>query len=162
MIESKFIDHILGLRPASIHDCSLIFKWRNLPEIVALSSSQKSIGWQEHSTWFQSALASEKKSINVITLDDIPIGILRYELINAISAEISIYIISGYTGRGFGVFIINESCKNFFVSHQGLREVVAFIQADNCRSLKAFAKAGFQEDRQGSIKPKHIRMVKTR
>ena len=41
------------LRDATIKDELLVFEWRNIENLVALSSKQKKVTFEEHKEWFK-------------------------------------------------------------------------------------------------------------
>ena len=136
----------IHLRPAAPEDRDLVFEWRNKPEIIALGSSQKSVSALEHSDWFGLILRSTNCRLFIIVLDNNPIGQVRFEINENDHAEISIFLITGFTGRGLGVVSIIQSCRLAFASFQEASYIVAFVRKNNVGSLRAFEKAGFQAD----------------
>lgn len=138
------LSHNVCLRDASIDDCELVFRWRNLPFIVQLSTSQTEVAWNEHSHWFESILSSKKTIMKIIEISNKPVGQLRFDYINTDCAEISIYLLQPYTGKGFGVYAIMKGCKELFLDDFKLKSIVAFIRIGNTKSLNAFQKVGFR------------------
>jgi RimJ/RimL family protein N-acetyltransferase len=155
-------DSNIHLRPATPEDCDLVFEWRNNPEIIALGSSQKSVSSLEHSDWFGLILRSTNCRLYIILLDNYPIGQVRFENNKNDHAEISIFLITGFTGRGLGVVSINQSCRLAFTSFQEASYIVAFVRKNNVGSLRAFEKAGFQTDNTGSQRAEHLRLILSR
>jgi len=147
------------LHPAAPGDCELVLSWRNLPEIVHLSSSRKVVSLAEHKKWFNSVLNDKKKLIFLIKVKSSPIGLLRFEINNSNEAEISIYLIPGKTGHGFGVSAIKKGCNHLF-SLGKIHKVVAKIRNDNERSIKAFSKCGFKLTSRSKAQKNHILLVK--
>ena len=136
---------MLKFREANINDVELIFNWRNLPEIIALSSSQKSVSWSQHVIWFEKAIKHNNSLIMIIFDDELPIGQVRFDLLdtNNNKAEISIYLVAKATGQGHGANLIKNAC--YYAKHRWPRllQVTAEIREVNIRSIKAFVKAGF-------------------
>jgi len=58
----------------------LIFNWRNIDALVALSSQQKRVNWQEHQQWFKKRLADSNSRLLVIQLENKGVGLIRIEL----------------------------------------------------------------------------------
>jgi RimJ/RimL family protein N-acetyltransferase len=150
------------LRSATPVDRDLVFEWRNNPEIIALGSSQKSVSALEHSDWFGLILRSTSCRLFIILLDNNPIGQVRFEINENNHAEISIFLITGFTGRGLGVVSINQSCRLAFASFQEASYIVAFVRKNNVGSLRAFEKAGFQPDKIGAQRAEHFRLMLSR
>ena len=150
------------LRLATPEDRDLVFEWRNKPEIIALGSSQKPVSALEHSDWFGLILTSTKCRLFIILLGSNPIGQVRFEINENDHAEISVFLITGYTGKGLGVLSINQSCKLAFTSFHEVSYIVAFVRKNNVGSLRAFGKAGFQVDNTGSQRTEHFRLILSR
>jgi len=149
----------IHLRAAAPEDCDLVFEWRNKPEIIALGSSRKSVSALEHSDWFGLILRSTNCRLFIILLDNKPIGQVRFEMNEKNHAEISIFLITGFTGRGLGVVSINQGCMLAFASLQEASCIVAFVRKNNVGSLRAFEKAGFQVENTGSQRAEHFRLM---
>ncbi|MEM7565249.1 MAG: GNAT family N-acetyltransferase [Pseudomonadota bacterium] len=133
----------LKLREAEHRDVRQLFEWRNLPEIIDLGVTKKSVGWQEHLSWFERVLDGNSILIWIIEYEDRPIGQVRFDAINNQEAEISIYLIPGETGKGRGSVVIALACKRIKTVWKDLKSVDARILSENQRSLKAFENAGF-------------------
>ena len=161
-MKSAIKDSKIHLRPATPEDRDLVFGWRNIPEIIALGSSQKPVSALEHSDWFGSILRSRNCRLFIILLDDVPIGQVRFEIKENDHAEISIFLITGSTGRGLGAVSINKSCRLAFASFPEASCIVAFVRKNNVGSLRAFGKAGFKIDNIGSQRLNHFRLILSR
>jgi len=157
-MKSSIKDSKIRLRPAAPEDCDLVFGWRNLPEIIALGSSQKPVGALEHSDWFGLILRSKNCRLFIILLNDVPIGQVRFEIKENNYAEISIFLITGFTGKGLGVISIIKSCGLAFASFPEASCIVAFVRRNNVFSLGAFRKAGFKIDNIGAQRLDHLRL----
>ena len=56
------------LRDATIKDELLVFEWRNIENLVALSSKQKKVTFEEHKEWFKKKIKNSKCRILIIQL----------------------------------------------------------------------------------------------
>ena len=137
-------------------DIDLLFLWRNLPEIVALGSSNKTVDSDEHISWLSRILSDTNSRLYIICLDSKPIGQLRFDSISLISSEISIFLIPGYTGCGYGSKAIKAGCKQVF-KELSIHEIVAFVKNSNHTSGHFFKKVGFEIDDDGPQRPGHFR-----
>lgn len=146
------------LHEASADDCDLLFQWRNLPEIVNLSSSKAKVSRSEHERWFKNALQNPNFHIFIILENEIPIGQVRFELIQTTEAEISIYLLPGKSGRGIGVAVIQSACRYVFMEFSILK-VIANIRSNNLNSISAFTKCGFSHEQSSATNNDHIKMV---
>ena len=154
-MSDKLNTNQLRLREVERQDCEILFHWRNLPEIIELGSSQKSVQWNEHEAWFNSALKSPKCIIYIITFKKEPIGQLRFDREDQQRADISIYIVSQFIGKGLGRVAIREACKKLFNEKGSIREINALIREENIASIKAFERVGFKVNNAYRDKPFH-------
>lgn len=126
----------------SAADAGLLFAWRNLPEIVALSGSGKQVTREEHESWFSARLARRPLCMWMIEHGGQPAGQIRVDPLPDGDHAITIYLVPGFTGRGLGTAAITLACKEL-LPHTGVRRLVARILPNNAASLHAFHKAGF-------------------
>ena len=128
------------LRNASINDELLLYKWRNITELVMLSSNQKKVTFNEHKIWFRKKIQDSNCKILIIQLNEKDIGLIRLEIEDKLNCRISIYLLPGYEGQGHGYVALSQvinsgtfNCKFYF----------AEVQNKNIQSQKFFKKLGF-------------------
>lgn len=128
------------IRDATIDDELLIFKWRNIDTLVALSSQQQKVTLKEHQNWFRKKIVDLNCKLFIIQYKNKGIGLIRIES-DQKECNVSIYLIPGYEGRGFGYLSLSHAIKscglncNFFL---------ASVQVKNIPSQKLFQKIGFE------------------
>jgi len=149
---------IVFLRLARAADADLLFNWRNLPEIVALSSSNKKVSRSEHQKWYSETLQSPARLLFIVTENAMPIGQMRFDLVSELEAEVSIYLISIKTGQGLGTTAIKQGCAHLF-NRGDIQRVIAHVRDENNISLSAFRKNGFFIDTTGTRRQGHMRLV---
>lgn len=121
----------IELRLANKFDAELLFKWRNLNEIVSLSALQKTVTWNEHKSWFTHALVSTKLILIIIVKNKIPIGQVRFNKISNEECKISIYLIPTATGYGLGALLIRQACKQIHIKWPQMSRVKAEVRKEN-------------------------------
>ena len=133
----------ITLRKATIDDMELTFNWRNAPENYKCFISREGVDKHTHIEWFNKILNDDKRYLLIAEIDRKPVGVLRYDIINDDSAEISIHLKPGITGKGIGTEIIVTGST--WLKHYApyIKNVIANIIPTNIPSQKAFAKAGF-------------------
>jgi RimJ/RimL family protein N-acetyltransferase len=146
------VTNTLGLRSAVLEDAERIYLWRNDPFIVARSSSQRTVDWNEHLLWFSEALRNNARLILIVQLENCPIGLVRFDRYDAMSAVISVYLMEKHTGRGYGLEVIRRGCRTVF-ERWDVSRVTAHVRSDNAPAQSAFMKAGFCSDSSGSRCP---------
>jgi RimJ/RimL family protein N-acetyltransferase len=141
----------LWLREAMSDDCMLVFAWANDPETRAVSFSSAPISKGDHMQWFTQKLVSPNDRLYIaMDADDRAVGLVRFTL-EGKHAAISINLDKNYRGKGYGTVLIQQGCHRVFGTSK-VEEVDAFIKPDNAASVKAFQKAGFQEQGQSEIR----------
>lgn len=150
---------IIHLRPAAPEDCELVFIWRNLPEIVQLSSSMRKVSFSEHMEWYEQVLSDESRPVFLIEECRSPVGLIRFEINKSNEAEISIYLLQGKTGRGLGPAAIMLGC-DLVITRKNVKKIIANIRKNNTRSVIAFTKCGFELMRGTSEALEHVTLVK--
>jgi len=148
----------ISLRLVGPADEERIFEWRNRPEIVALGSSHQTVDRGQHGAWFAESLAGVKRSLFVVETLGQPIGQIRFDWGDARRAEVSIYLLSEFTGRGLGLAALREGCRLALALGRA-DYVVARIRHDNPRSRAAFMKVGFVVSRDVSPMAGHDTLV---
>jgi len=134
----------LSLRPATLDDTEMVFRWRNIPEIVSVGASNRTVPWEEHRKWFHNFLSGGGYSLNIILLDGDPVGQVRFARHDAKTLYVSIYLLQGFTGRGLGILALKQACDRVF-DDPAVERIEAHIRPENIRSASAFEKIGFLE-----------------
>jgi len=133
------INNDVVIRKAESTDMDLIFNWRNMIDIVALSQSQNTVTWNEHCTWFNDSLSSHQNSIFIVIYKNREVGLCRFERDNRV-CELSIYLISEYVQKGIGSVALNKCMQ----SERGCCAIFrAIVRKENTRSCLFFEKNGF-------------------
>jgi RimJ/RimL family protein N-acetyltransferase len=147
-----------------LEDLETVFGWRNSPWIVAISTSRREVTWDEHVAWFQSILDRSQHLLFILEVEpDGPVGSLRLDLRGEETADISVYLLQPFTGRGLGTKAIIAGCEAAFAHWPALRQVVADVRCDNRPSIKAFTRALFVPSGPESRMPDgHLRLVRAR
>ena len=129
------------LREATINDELLVFEWRNIDSLVALSSKQKKVTLQEHQQWFKKKIADLNCKLLIIQLKEKSIGLIRLELEQE-ECKITIYLIPGYEGQGFGYAALSQAIDNCTLD---CKSYLAEVQIKNIPSQKLFQKLEFSK-----------------
>jgi RimJ/RimL family protein N-acetyltransferase len=141
----------IRLRAADHNDKHAIFSWRNDPWIIQHGLSQFTVSWSEHCLWFEKIMGSEDYLLFVIeTISGEGIGCVRFNRLNGTTAEIHIYLLQRFTGKGLGPKAIAQGCGRAFQSWPDVQRILARVRRENAPSRNAFLKAGFQESEQAT------------
>jgi perosamine synthetase len=150
----------LSIRPASAGDSAIVFGWRNRPEIVVLGSLNRTVSWPEHDAWFAQTVNSEDRRLFLIQHESAPIGQVRFDREGS-DCEVSIYLLDGHAGRGWGPEILVAACTAIG-REWPVDRVLAYVREDNAPSLSGFRKAGFLPVAQGGAEAREGHRVLAR
>ncbi|MCL4710549.1 MAG: UDP-2,4-diacetamido-2,4,6-trideoxy-beta-L-altropyranose hydrolase [Pseudorhodoplanes sp.] len=146
------------LRPARAQDSDFWGALRNLPSIVATTSSGLPVDPADHARWFTGRLADPNCLMLVAELSGEAFGQVRFDRTDS-EARISIALAPGRQGQGLGPRILREAVALAF-SRWPLERVVACIRTDNPHSAGAFQHASFHPaDRDFGCPPQHRTFV---
>ncbi len=132
----------INLRNVVDNDETLLFKWRNIDELVELSYYKKKVTLDEHKQWFISKIINPDCELHVVQLNRKKnIGLIRMELVHN-KCEISVYLIPGNERKGYGYKALIQA---FNRSNLKCPSYIAKIQLKNIPSQKLFKKLEFIE-----------------
>lgn len=66
------------LRPATDADQPDVLRWRNHPDVRAVSLTQHEIGADEHSAWWESTKQRDDRLVLVYVKNDVPAGVVTF------------------------------------------------------------------------------------
>jgi len=133
----------MELRPASVDDCWLLWKWANDSETREVSFSPESIKWEDHVKWLESKLGDPGCVFWVASNGEgTSIGQVRFD-VDGGEAIISVSVDKAFRNRGYGNRIIRLACGKVFETAR-IGSIHAYVKEGNYGSAKAFFKAGFK------------------
>ena len=139
---------VCTLRPARADDEEIIYRWRNLPEIIELGLRHCAVEREEHRIWFERTLRAVDRELFIIEVAGKAAGTVRYDFDEFGQAEISIYLVPPYKGRGFGTQALTQSLPETFVKRR-LHTIRATVLRGNERSLAFFHSLDFRDTEAG-------------
>jgi RimJ/RimL family protein N-acetyltransferase len=132
----------LNLRPAVAGDRDNLFLWRNHEDNRRHSGDGRPIARPAHDAWFSATLADGARKLLIAEDDGVPVGVLRYD-IAGFTATVSLYLVPGNGGRGFGEAMLAAGEKWLSRACPGVRALEAAVRPDNLPSMRVFGAAGF-------------------
>lgn len=135
---------VIMLRRATSEDCDLIFEWRNAEETRRFIFDQEPIPLEVHRRWYRKTMENPGRVLLVGEVGSKPVGVLRYD-IEGDEALISVYLVPGGQGVGIGPLLICAGSAWVQENLPDVRVINAEILRMNIPSLRAFAKAGYEE-----------------
>jgi RimJ/RimL family protein N-acetyltransferase len=118
--------------------------WRNDPETIAASLSLRAVEPGEHEAWLKRVLADPAERLLVVEDAGEPVGQVRIQRHDDGVLEVHIGLAPAARGRGVGREALELAWRE-----AGGEPLTARVLADNERSLRAFAAAGFRERARG-------------
>lgn len=152
LFDGKGAERVLSaINAASIHfriaaeaDCEQIWKWANHPNVRQVSFSTKEIPWEDHVNWFQSKRVDPKTKIWIAESEDrTQLGELRCDYGNG-TATLSIIVDPDQQKKGYGTAMIQKAANEIF-QNSSIKSLQAYVKPLNKASVRAFQKAGFEE-----------------
>jgi RimJ/RimL family protein N-acetyltransferase len=134
------------LRPARDDDRDLLLAWRNEPAVRAASRSAGEVSTDEHAAWFARRLADPGTRIFIVEHDGVPAGQVRVDRVDGSRGEIHIALTAAARGRGLAAAALRAAARRG-ADELGFDRIEANVRATNEASLRAFARAGFVDER---------------
>jgi UDP-2,4-diacetamido-2,4,6-trideoxy-beta-L-altropyranose hydrolase len=142
----------IRVRRARADDAERVFHWRNAEETRRQSHDPSPMSIETHLKWFRQSLADEKRILLIGEIETVPIGVLRYDVLEHV-ATVSVYLDPSRYGHGYGTALLMEGERWL----RSFRPDVSYLRAEifpvNVASLRAFAKSGFKEHGTSFEKP---------
>lgn len=135
----------IDLKLATLKESKLIWQWRNDPSTRNNSLKTKPITWIDHATWYQKILKDQNSKMYVSFFNNIPIGVVRFDIKNAQmrTYNININIAPQSRGKGFGKTLLNKSIIKLRQEDPFLVRISAEVKKENLLSNKLFLSSGF-------------------
>ena len=143
---------MISLRPATITDRGMVFRWRSDPFVVAQGSFHRGVEWEEHQAWFEKTILGNSRRMFIVLDQRNPIGQIRFDRKDQRECVVSVYLLQAFTGRGWGVQAIRMGCAAIFEVWD-VDRVIACVRLDNQPGRSAFLKAEFQEAEVAGVCP---------
>src|SRR3972149_5275962 len=154
------------IRLPQADDMEMVYRWRNSPEVMEQSSSQQTVGLDEHANWFMETIPGNRRLLWIITPNAGTVRVDKEarkasEMWRGYFGVVSIYVLKEFQGQGKGTTSLISACREAFAHWDDVMELQANIREENVRSISTFAACGFQRVHEGG-QPGHMLMVKHR
>jgi RimJ/RimL family protein N-acetyltransferase len=131
----------LILRAADSADAALLLDWRNDPDTIRFSGTQRGVDGDEHDAWIEQRLEDPATRIWIGERDGQAVGFVRVDVRDAIG-EVSIAVDPNHRGKGEGTALLDLLLHQLAHDFQ-TKVLTATVHADNAASHKLFEEAGF-------------------
>lgn len=134
-----------NVRLAVDDDAILAWPWRNNEATRRYSFDPHPVKLETHLAWWKQSLSNPNRVLLVGRLGGEDVGVIRYDLVGARQAKVSIYLKPEMTGLGIGKKLLKVSRDWLLQNHPEIDTVIAEVIPGNISSLNAFRAVGFQE-----------------
>ena len=139
------------LRPVSLRDSELLWKWANDPEVREQSFTQEAISWSVHEQWLKSRLEDRDTVIRIAENDrSDSVGVVRFALQQR-KAVVSISLAREFRGTGLAPAVL-KCALDELTQTRSIQDVSAFVKPENLSSVRLFKNAGFVCEERTSVK----------
>lgn len=129
------------VRNANIHDCKIVYEWRNDKVTREMFFDNKFVSYEKHIEWYSNTLSDPFKFMYIGELEGDQIGVCRFDQRNK-KFKISININPKKRGMGLGKIFLNKAIDYFFIENDG--DLIAEVKINNIASNKLFKSVGFE------------------
>lgn len=144
----------INLRKVKSEDIKEVFDLSNKDYVRRYSINKDKIEWADHVKWFDLILDDKTTVFYVVTdKNDSFLGQIRYKITEN-SAIVSISLSEKLKGKGLSKKILSKSIKKIFDEEKSVKDIIAFVSADNIASKKIFEGLNFRrlKDEDGMMK----------
>ena len=141
----------IELRKATFEDSQHLWLWRNDDETRRNSKSHAPVSWDDHSRWFEQALRNPDRLILMMTINQTPVGMVRFDRDTALpdTLVVSIAVDQSQRGAGLGRRMLPQACAKGLAAF-GANILLAEIADFNRASQRIFEACGFVRSGPGS------------
>lgn len=141
------------LRSVDMQDSQILWDWANEKGVRESSFSPEKIEWNRHIEWLKEKIGDKKCSIYIALLSKskVPIGQIRFDVVEDKNAIVDISVDSKFRGLGYGEKILRKGIDNAF-KLPTIETLIAFVKTSNYPSMKIFECSGFKATGKKTIK----------
>ena len=136
-------DECLQVRRARIEDGRMLYDWRNHPDVRRVSINTAAIDFDQHIGWMKRVVDAKDRWLFVAEVGALPVGSIRFDLMEADSTLVSLYVDPALAGLGLGQRMLQ--CGEDALSRTLGRAftVHATVAVRNRASVRLFSAAGY-------------------
>lgn len=141
----------IALRPVTMADAELLWRWVNDPLVREWSFQQEPIPVQTHVAWLRRKLA-DPNAVIYLAVDGQgkPVGQVRFEIDAGGQAEVDVSVAPTMRGKGYASAVLRRGVAELLRT-TAVHRVRAVIKAANAKSIRAFERAGFAAAGTGTV-----------
>jgi RimJ/RimL family protein N-acetyltransferase len=131
------------IRQATQADSENLYIWRNHPSIRAVSRDADPIEKSTHEAWLRAVISDPDRILLIGECQDEVIGVVRFD-VRADEAEVSLYLVPGHQGEGFGSELLFAAEKWLVEYRSEVFAIKAEVLGSNQPSHRLFRTGGYQ------------------
>lgn len=131
------------LRKATMGDAERLHRWRNHPDVRAVSHSADPVPWDSHIEWMINSLRDERRYILLAERGGNAVGMIRFDVAND-CATVSVMVDPALIGMGFGPAMLDAGSRWIAACLPGVTLLRAEVRAGNSASSRAFEASGYR------------------
>lgn len=125
-------------RKAILEDRKVIWQWWNDPLTRKMMKLNEYVSWNNHVEWFDNTIKSKTRILFISIKNNQKLGVVRFDLKDNYSYEVSININPEYRGEGYGSKILKSSIDEFLKIEIKVKKLFAMFKKINIASKKTF------------------------
>ena len=134
----------MHIRPATIGDAELLFRWRNHPSTRKASLNTGELAYSDHLAWLDQSLeAKTDRFLFVAMLGTLAIGSIRFDRISELVFEVSLYLDPYLHGLGLGQEMLLAGEAQMLAVQQKPFRIDATVLPENVTSASMFLRCGY-------------------
>lgn len=133
-----FMRDSLAVRPATLDDADIMYRWRNDPVTRAVSTGSREIAWSEHRQWLEGSLVNAQRCLLVGYVGDRSVGVIRFDAQSGGNAQVSLYLDPALRGLGLGTRMLLAGERELLERTPATRQFVATVLPENRNSARLF------------------------
>jgi L-amino acid N-acyltransferase YncA len=137
----KGLEHFV-VRPAVPTDALDLLNWRNDSYVRNMSRKTDVISVEEHLKWFENVLNSQNKLILMGSINELKIGMVRFDKHAKKLWEVSIVLAPSARGKKISKYFLKKAISYFCLKHSN-SFIFAEIKQCNEPSIKLFQSLNF-------------------
>lgn len=135
----------IQLQDVTLNDAHNLWSWRYSSEVSRFSGDGTVPKYTEHVEWLENMLADVNRRFWIAMLNETPLSVIRLDQMNEENATISIYLVPGNQGLGWGTHILKQVQHKLQCEKHKCKQIVAEIHPANYASQKSFDAASYKQ-----------------
>lgn len=135
----------IRLRKATADDCRRYFDWANDPAVRQQSFSSEPIPYEQHERWFAAKLADPAECLYLLSLDEQPMGQVRFSLRGEQNEQaiISYALAAPFRGRGLAAPMLECALLQLAAERPKVQQLLGYVKNTNEASRRVFTALEF-------------------